>query len=153
MPLKRFVENTWRTWDDSLSRAACRRHAWSLVVLKIAAYLDRPRERDTDLADIAHIMSEYVGSTADRRWSDEIVDLGMDFEDVSPFVLGQEIGALVDAAERRLLQKFFATIEAPEDPLSTLHRMAERAPAAWRDPARLRLRLSTFRRGIETQPG
>jgi len=125
----------------------------SIVVLKIAAYLDRPWERDNDLADIAHIMSEYVGTTADKRWSDEIVNLGIDFEDVSPFVLGKEIGALVDPAERRLLQKFFATIEDPEDQLSTLPRMAERASAAWKDPARLRLRLSALRRGFEAQSG
>ncbi len=125
----------------------------SLVVLKIAAYLDRPRERDNDLADIAHIMFEYVGPTVDARWSDEVVDLGMDFEDVSPFVLGKELGALVDSAERRLVQKFVATLEDPEDRLSTLHRMAEGAPAAWKDAARLRLRLLAFRRGFESQPG
>jgi predicted nucleotidyltransferase len=121
------------------------------VVLKIAAYLDRPRERDNDLADIAHIMSEYVGPTADKRWSDEVVDLGMGFEDVSPFVLGKELGPLVDPAERRLMQKFVATIEDPQDRHSSLHRMAERAPAAWKDPVRLRLRLIAFRRGFESQ--
>lgn len=122
----------------------------SLVVLKIAAYLDRPRERDNDLADIAHIMFEYVGPGADERWSDEIVDLGMDFEDVSPFVLGKELVALVDSAERHLVQKLVATIEDPQDRHSTLPRMAERAPAAWKDPARLRLRLLAFRRGFES---
>jgi predicted nucleotidyltransferase len=122
----------------------------SLVVLKIAAYVDVPRERDTDLADIAHILSEYVGPTVDERWSDEVIDLGMEFEDVSPFVLGKEIGALVDHAERRLVQTFLATIEDPEDRLSTLHRMAVRAPATWKDPAQLRLRLKAFRRGFES---
>lgn len=123
----------------------------SLMALKVAAYLDRPRERDNDLADIVHIMSEYVGPTTDKRWSDEIIDLGMDFEDVSPFVLGKELGALVDSAERRLLQRFLATIEDPEDRLATLHRMARRAPAGWRDPAQLRLRVLALRRGFESQ--
>jgi len=122
----------------------------SLVVLKIAAYLDRARERDNDLEDIAHILSEYVGSAADERRSDEIVDLGMDFDDVSPFVLGKELGALVDEAERRLVQKFVAMIEDPEVRFSTLQRMAERAPAAWKDPARLRLRMIAFHRGFES---
>lgn len=125
----------------------------SLVVLKIAAYLDRPRERDNDLADIAHIMFEYVGSTVDERWSEEVVDLGMDFEDVSPFVLGKELGALVDSAERDLVQRFVSTIEDPQDRHSSLPRMSERAPAAWQDPARLRLRLRAFRRGFEAQSG
>jgi predicted nucleotidyltransferase len=125
----------------------------SLVVLKIAAYLDRPRERDNDLADIAHIMFEYVGSAADERWSDEVVNLGMDFEDVSPFVLGKQLGPLVDSAERRWVQKFFATIEDPQDRHSTLPRMSGHAPAAWKDPARLRLRLLAFRRGFESRYG
>ena len=40
-----------------------------------------------------------------------------------------------------------------EDRLSTLPRMAERAPAAWKNAARLRLRLLAFRRGFESQPG
>ena len=122
----------------------------SLVVLKIAAYLDRPWERDSDLADIAHILSEYVASTADQRWSDEILELGLDFEDVSPFVLGKELGALVDSAERHLVQSFLSAIEDPEDRLSTLPRMAARAPAGWTDPGRLRMRLLAFRRGFES---
>mgnify|MGYP003462705275 CR=1 FL=1 len=68
-------------------------------------------------------------------------------------MLGKELGSLVDSAERRLVQKFVATLEDPEDPLSTLHRMAERAPAAWKDATRLHLRLLAFRRGFESQPG
>lgn len=56
----------------------------SLVVLKIAAYLDLPWQRDSDLADIAHIMLEYLPDNAEVRWSDEIVQIGMDFEDVGP---------------------------------------------------------------------
>jgi predicted nucleotidyltransferase len=123
----------------------------SLVVLKIAAYLDQPRERDNDLADIAHILSEYVGPAADQRWSEEIIDLDMDFEDVSPFVLGKELAALVDEAERSLVQRFLAAIEDPADRLATLDRMARRAPNAWKSPERLRLRLIAFRRGFESQ--
>jgi len=122
----------------------------SLLVLKIAAYLDRPRERDNDLADIAHILSEYVGPTSDQRWSEGIVDLGMDFEDVSPFVLGKELGALVDEAERSLVQSFLAAIDDPADRLATLDRMARLAPDAWKNPQRLRPRLIAFRRGFES---
>jgi predicted nucleotidyltransferase len=123
----------------------------SLVVLKMAAYLDRPWERDSDLADIAHILSEFLRPDAAERWSDEVVDLGIEFEGVSPFVLGKQLGALVDEAERSLVQSFLAAIEDPADRLATLHRMAHRAPAAWKDPERLRLRLSAFRRGFESE--
>ncbi len=122
----------------------------SLVLLKIPAYIDRPWERDTDLDDIAHILSEYVGATADGRWSDEVVNLGLDFDDVSPFMLGKELAPLVDQAERGLVQDFLAATEDPSDRLFTLQRMARRAPAAWKDPERLHLRLLAFRRGFES---
>ena len=125
----------------------------SLAVLKIAAYLDRPRERDSDLADVAHILSEFVEIEADERWSDEIINLGMDFDDVSPFVAGKQIGALVDEPERGLINRFLAAIGDPADPVSTLHRMAQGAPDAWRDPDRLHLRLTAFGRGFESSSG
>jgi len=123
----------------------------SLLVLKISAYLDRPWERDNDLADIAHILYDFLGSDADERFSDEVVDLGMNFEDVSPFVLGKQLGGLVDEQERGLVQRFLSATEDPGDPLATLPRMARRAPAAWKDPNRLRLRLIAFRHGLELQ--
>ena len=122
----------------------------SLVVLKIGAYLDRPWERDSDLADIAHILCEFVAPDAEERWGDEIVNAGMDFEDVSPFVIGKQLGRLVDAAEQRLVEKFVVALDDPADRLSTLPRMARRAPDGWRDPDRLRLRLAAFRRGFES---
>lgn len=121
----------------------------SLVVLKIAAYLDRPWERDSDLADIAHILYGFLGPDADARWSDEVFDLGLDFEDVGPFVLGKQLGALVDGPERHLVQSFMAAVENTADRLTTLFRMARRAPVAWQEPDQLRLRLLAFRRGFE----
>lgn len=122
----------------------------SLVLLKIAAYLDRPWERDSDLSDIAHMLAEYVTPDAPERWSDEIVGAGMGFEDVSPFVLGRQLAALVDDSERRLVVGFLSAIDDPADRLSTLPRMARRAPPSWRDEERLRLRLAAFRRGFES---
>lgn len=121
----------------------------SLVILKMAAYLDRPWERDSDLSDLAYILSEFVGPDADERWSDEVLDLGLAFEDVSPFVLGKQLTALVDDAERGLVQSFLSAIDDPADPLATAPRMARRAPSAWNDLKSLRLRLSAFRRGLE----
>lgn len=38
----------------------------SIVVLKISAYLDKPWERETDLADIAHILQAFVGPDTDE---------------------------------------------------------------------------------------
>jgi len=126
----------------------------SLVLLKMGAYLDQPWERDTDLSDIAHILFEFPGPDAEARWSDEILDLGLEFEDISPFVLGNQLGGVADKAEGRLVQSFVTAVEDPTDPLSTMHRMAQRAPTAWRDPNRLRRSLTAFRRGFESSfPG
>jgi predicted nucleotidyltransferase len=123
----------------------------SLVVLKMASYLDRPQERDSDLADIAHILSGFLPADDERRWSDEVVNLDLEFDDVSPFMLGKRIGALVDDAERALVRKFRSTIEDPDDPLATAGRMARAARMDPSDPNRLRLRFRAFRRGFETK--
>ena len=122
----------------------------SVVVLKMAAYFDRPRERDTDLGDIAHILSGFLPPDAEERWSDEVIGRGMDFDDVGPFVLGQQLGRLVDQPERALVVQFMDTIEDPADRATTLPRMAQRAPAGWKDPERLRQRWAAFRHGIES---
>lgn len=63
----------------------------SLVVLKMAAYLDRPWDRDSDLADIAHILFAFLAPDTEERWKDENLELGLDFDDVGPFVLGQQL--------------------------------------------------------------
>jgi predicted nucleotidyltransferase len=122
----------------------------SLVPLKIAAYLDRPWERDSDLGDIAHILREFLGpQDDDQRWAEAILDLALDFEDVGPFLLGRQLGERVDEAERALVLSFLAVIEDPSDRLSTLQRMVRNAPAGWRSADSLALRLNAFRRGFE----
>jgi len=123
----------------------------SLVLLKMAAYVDRPWERDSDLEDLAQILSGFLPGDAPARWSDQVVELGLEYEDVGPYLLGREIGGVADASERRLVQKFANAIADPEDRLSTLARMARHAPAGWTDPDRLALRWTAFRRGLESR--
>lgn len=123
----------------------------SLVVLKMASYLDRPQERDSDLADIAHILSGFLPADDERRWSDEVVNLGLEYDDVSPFVLGKRIGALADEAEGALVRKFLSAIDDPDDPLATAGRMVRAARMSPSDPERLRARFKTFGRGLEAK--
>lgn len=125
----------------------------SLVVLKMTAYLDLPWLRDSDLADIAHIMHEFLPDDDEARWSDEIIELGMDFEDVGPFVLGAQIGALVDQREARMIERFLSSIDDPDDRLSTVHRMAQRAPSGWRESGLLLARLKAFADGFRGAGG
>ena len=124
----------------------------SLVVLKMAAYLDRPWERETDLGDMAHMLSRFLPDEAAERWSDGVVGLGLDYEDVGPFLLGEQIGGLVDRAERRLVRRFLEALHDPDDRLATLARMSLMAPPGWRAPERLGHRWLAFRRGFESGP-
>jgi predicted nucleotidyltransferase len=125
----------------------------SLVVLKMAAYLDQPWLRDSDLADIAHIMHDYPPDDDEARWSDEIVELGMQFEDVGPFLLGAQIGSLVDRKETQMIERFLSSIDDPDDRLATVHRMARRAPSGWRDPGLLLAGLTAFANGLRGAGG
>src|SRR6267142_4639694 len=71
-----------------------------VCVLKMVAYQDRPQARARDLEDLAHIFDEYVPADDQRRYSDEVPEAGIDFEVVSAFLLGRDIGALVNSEER-----------------------------------------------------
>ena len=122
----------------------------SLVVLKMAAYLDRSWERESDLGDMAHMLYRFLTDDAPERWSDDVVGLGLDFEDVGPYLLGAEIGGLVDRAERRLVRRFLDALLEPGDRRATLARMTGAAPPGWREPERLGLRWLAFRRGFES---
>lgn len=120
----------------------------SLVVLKIAAYLDRPWERESDLADLAHILESFLPPDADARWGSEVIDLDLDYEDVGPYLLGAQLAEVVDGSESAVIRRFLSSIEDGADGLATLGRMARRAPAGWRDPGILRARARAFSRGF-----
>jgi predicted nucleotidyltransferase len=55
-----------------------------LTVLKIVAYEDRPTDRERDLADLAYIFTEYE---PEDRFADDVINLGMSYEEVGPFLL------------------------------------------------------------------
>ena len=120
----------------------------SIVVLKMSAYLDKPWERETDLADLAHIFQAFVGPDANERWSPEVVDLDLDYEEVGLYLLGTQLAAVVDGSESELVHRFLRSVEDDADGCATLGRMARRAPAGWRDPESLRSRVREFGRGF-----
>jgi len=123
----------------------------SIVVLKMSAYLDKPWERETDLADIAHILQGFVGIDVEERWSPEVVELDLDYDDVGPYRLGTQLAAVVNASESALIRRFLSSLEDETDGLATLRRMALRAPAGWRDADSLRSRVRAFGRGLGAQ--
>ncbi len=113
----------------------------------MAAFLDRPWERDSDLEDLAQLLFHFLPADADERWQGRALDF--DYDDVGAFVLGRQLGARVDDPERRLVLRFLDAAEDAMDPSSILLRMAVRAPLRWREPDAIAARLAAFRLGFE----
>jgi predicted nucleotidyltransferase len=120
-----------------------------ISVLKMIAYLDRPEVRAKDLGDLAHIMYGYVGDDSDRRFSVEVPDDLTEYEDVAPYLLGRDIGKLVDPDERRRILDFVSQIDDEARGPGLLARMSILGPPAWRDPDAVLERIRAFRRGTE----
>lgn len=68
--------------------------AATIALLKMCAWLDKPHERQKDLSDLAQLLDAYVGEDDDRRWSDDVIAHDLDFDDVSPFLLGRDLRAI-----------------------------------------------------------
>jgi predicted nucleotidyltransferase len=123
--------------------------ASAITILKMAASLDRP-ERERDLTDLAHLMEHIVDDDDPDRWSDSVIDLQLDFELVSPFVLGRRVAAIADEGERALVEQFLARLDDPSDRSASLARMSRMGPPAWRDGDAALARLNAFRRGFRS---
>jgi predicted nucleotidyltransferase len=117
-----------------------------LTVLKMAAYVDRPSERERDLGDIALIMNAFVSE--EHHFSDDIIDLGLEYPDISPYLLGAEIALLVNEEERTAINQFLSMARDEEHPTATLARMARTSPAEFQDPSRLSRGLEVFEQGL-----
>jgi len=65
-----------------------------IAVLKMAAWMDRPAERERDLEDLAHIIEDYLEPDDLRRWGDALLDAGLPYEDQSAFALGEDIASI-----------------------------------------------------------
>jgi predicted nucleotidyltransferase len=118
-----------------------------IALLKTIAYLDRPAERGRDLADIAFLLEHYVDDDDGRRWSDEVLTAGPDFEDVPSYLLGRDLGALLSSTERAVVLTFLDTVTDPQ----TIGRMVRQAPPSWhRHEDTPSKRIAAFRRGLDT---
>jgi predicted nucleotidyltransferase len=120
-----------------------------IALLKMVAYLDRPHKRDRDLQDIAWILTDFVADTDDRRFADDILDLGLHFEEVSPYLLGARLASLLSARERTVVLRFIELVKREGDPAATQARMLVNAPPSWhREPEELLSRIAAFERGL-----
>lgn len=120
-----------------------------ISVLKMIAYIDRPEARAKDLGDLAHIMYGYLGDDSDRRFSVEVPDDLTEYDDVAPYLLGRDVGAVVDPEERRRISDFVTTIDDEARGPGLLARMSILGPPAWRDPDEVLERMRAFQRGMQ----
>lgn len=113
-----------------------------LALLKMCAWLDRPAERHKDLVDLAHVFEAYLSADDDRRWSDEVVRTNLDYEDVSAFVLGQELRTAATPEHLEVAKRFLTTVSEAA--------LATAGPAAWRvRPELARRALDAFGHGAQ----
>jgi len=125
-----------------------------IALLKMVSFLDRPHERDRDLEDIALILDEYIDAADDRRYGDEILDLMLRYEEVSPFLLGRRLATLVGQREREAVVRFCELVQGVGDSTATQARMLAAAPPGWhREPEALMLRIAAFERGLGSVAG
>jgi predicted nucleotidyltransferase len=114
--------------------------AATIALLKMCAWLDRPDEREKDLGDLAQLLDAYVGSDDDRRWSDDVIAHDLDFEDVSPFVIGRDLRAIRRDHHRPAIATF---LEKVSPAALTLR------PRDWFDIEPADRVLRAFTRGLE----
>lgn len=71
-----------------------------LTLLKIVSYLDQPAVRRKDLDDIAAIVEAY-GEDGERRFSDEVLDAGVDYSEAGAYLLGRDLVRLCTERDER----------------------------------------------------
>ena len=120
-----------------------------IALLKMVSFLDRPHERDRDLEDVALILDEFIGSADDRRYNDEILELALSYEEISPFLLGKKLASIVNQREAEAVGRFIDLVKGVGDSTVAQARMLFAAPPGWhRKPEELLLRIGAFERGL-----
>lgn len=113
----------------------------ALTFLKMCAWLDRPEDRKKDLGDLGHLMDGYLGDDDDRRFSDEVMSLTLDFDDASPFLLGRDLRDILRDHHRAHVSAFLDAV--------TPEKLAAEGPTRWFGADRAEQVLRAFTRGLE----
>lgn len=123
----------------------------AIVVLKMTAWLDRPADRERDLADLAHLFDEYLDGGDERRYDDPVMEQGLSYDEVGPYVLGRDLAAIIKPSHRAVIDAFLAKVG---DQYNAPHAQMRRlGPASLRrDDDALAVRLEALRRGLAIAP-
>lgn len=119
----------------------------TIAFLKMISYLDRPYDRERDLQDLAHLLDEYLA--AEDRFTDELLDAGVAFDDASAFQLGRDLASRVTSDELGVVTAFIAKAREPNDMAARILRFG---PRRWADdPDQVAARISALERGLATE--
>lgn len=124
-----------------------------IALLKMAAYQERPHDRRKDLGDIAIALEDYVSDDDPRRFSNEVLEAGIRYEEVSPFLLGRDLAGLIDEIESRSVTRFISLAMGQGDGGMTQAVMLQEAPIpSWREhPDEFNAALKAFERGLTSR--
>jgi predicted nucleotidyltransferase len=120
----------------------------TLVVLKLAAWNDRPVEREKDLDDIMHVLRHALPDDADCRWdaAHPVSASGVEFEFQSAFFVGLAVGAIIGPAHRALVHKLLDA--ARDEDGACFARLAQAYPVTRDQALRTRRALDAFSAGL-----
>jgi predicted nucleotidyltransferase len=121
-----------------------------ISVLKMISYMDRPPVRERDLHDLAYILDNYVPPADERRFAQEVIDAQVKYEHASAYLLGHDLRALVNDAERQGVTRFIECVQNERHPSGTQARMARLGPSTWaQNPDELLARVKAFVLGFD----
>jgi predicted nucleotidyltransferase len=115
----------------------------TIVVLKMASWLDNPSERSRDLQDIGFVLSEYLPLDDERRWDDPQLQ-GIDVEGQSARALGIDIASIARPRHLELVHTFLERLADTGSQAFALMAASGGLPGGYRD-ALLQERLAALR--------
>ena len=103
-----------------------------LTLLKIVSYLDQPAVRQKDLDDLAAIVEDYERD-GERRFTDEVLDAGVDYNEAGAYLLGRDLARLcTEHDEGDAVERFLDAIrqsDEDEEPSRRAERFARQSNA------------------------
>jgi predicted nucleotidyltransferase len=86
-----------------------------LTLLKIVSYLDQPGVRQKDLDDLTAVLEVYEDD-GERRFSDEVLDAGIDYNEAGAYLLGRDLARLcTEQDERDAVERFLHAIPQTDE--------------------------------------
>jgi predicted nucleotidyltransferase len=118
---------------------------WAL--LKIVSYLDSPILRQKDFEDLVRLMEKH--EETDRRFSDDVLDADIDYEQAGAYLLGRDLGQLcVVADEVATVERFLRQVLDSERQM-LIEREDLSAEGEEQGELRVARDLSALKRGFE----